>query len=62
MHEKVTEIFKNNAPWRKIGRDLHVSPSAVKNVIKPLMESGGISMLKEQSSDGIKNLYFPITV
>ena len=30
----------NNVPQRKIGRDLHISPSTVQNIIKAFKESG----------------------
>ncbi len=48
IHEKIIEIFKNNVPQRKIGRDLDISPSTVHNIIKRLKESGGISVRKGQ--------------
>ncbi len=42
------EMFKNNVPQRKIGRDLDISPSTVHNIIKRFKESGGISVCKGQ--------------
>jgi len=44
------QMFKNNVPQRKIGRDLHISPSAVQNIIKAFKEYGGISVCKGQGS------------
>ncbi len=32
IHEKIIEMFKNNVPQRKIGRDLDISPSTVHNI------------------------------
>ncbi len=46
IREKIIEMFKNNVPQRKIGRDLHISPSTVHNIIKRFKESGGISVRK----------------
>ncbi len=46
--EKIIEMFKNNVPQRKIGRDLDISPSTVHNIIKRFKESGGISVRKAQ--------------
>lgn len=43
MREKIIEMLKNNVPQRKIGRDLDISPSTVRNIIKRFKESGGIS-------------------
>ncbi len=34
IREKIIEMFKNNVPQRKIGRDLDISPSTVHNIIK----------------------------
>ncbi len=48
MREKIIEMFKNNVPQRKIGRDLDISPSTVHNIIKRFKESGGISVRKGQ--------------
>jgi len=48
MCEKNIEVFKNNVPQRKVGRDLHFSPSAEQNSIKAFKESGGISVCKGQ--------------
>ncbi len=48
IHEKIIEMFKNNVPQRKIGRDLDISPSTVHNIIKRFKESGGISVRKGQ--------------
>ncbi len=48
IREKIIEMFKNNVPQRKIGRDLDISPSTVHNIIKRFKESGGISVLKGQ--------------
>ncbi len=42
IREKIIEMFKNNVPQRKIGRDLDISPSTVHNIIKRFKESGGI--------------------
>ncbi len=44
IREKIIEMFKNNVPQRKIGRDLDISPSTVHNIIKRFKESGGISV------------------
>ncbi len=33
IREKIIEMFKNNVPQRKIGRDLDISPSTVHNII-----------------------------
>ncbi len=41
IREKIIEMFKNNVPQRKIGRDLDISPSTVHNIIKRFKESGG---------------------
>ncbi len=48
IREKIIEMFKNNVPQRKIGRDLDISPSTVHNIIKRFKESGGISVHKGQ--------------
>ncbi len=48
IREKIIEMFKNNVPQRKIGRDLDISPSTVHNIIKRFKESGGISVPKGQ--------------
>ncbi len=48
IREKIIEIFKNNVPQRKIGRDLDISHSTVHNIIKRFKESGGISVRKGQ--------------
>ncbi len=48
IREKMIEMFKNNVPQRKIGRDLDISPSTVHNIIKRFNESGGISVRKGQ--------------
>ncbi len=48
IREKIIEMFKNNVPQRKIGRDLDSSPSTVHNIIKRFKESGGISVRKGQ--------------
>ncbi len=48
IREKIIEMFKNNVPQRKIGRDLDISPSTVHNIIKRFKESGGISVSKGQ--------------
>ncbi len=48
IREKIIEMFKNNVPQRKIGRDLDISPSTVHNIIKIFKESGGISVRKGQ--------------
>ncbi len=45
IREKIIEMFKNNVPQRKIGRDLDISPSTVHNIIKRFKQSGGISFL-----------------
>ncbi len=37
IREKIIEMFKNNVPQRKIGRDLDISPSTVHNIIKDSM-------------------------
>ena len=50
MHEKIIEMFKNNVPQRKIGRDLDTSPSTIHDIIKRLKESGGISARQGQGS------------
>ncbi len=34
IREKIIEMFKNNVPQRKMGRDLDISPSTVHNIIK----------------------------
>ncbi len=39
IREKIIEMFKNNVPQRKIGRDLDISPSTVHNIIKRFKES-----------------------
>ncbi len=49
IREKIIEMFKNNVPQRKIGRDLDISPSTVHNIIKRFKESGGISVRKGQA-------------
>ncbi len=38
IREKIIEMFKNNVPQRKIGRDLDISPSTVHNIIWNLEE------------------------
>ncbi len=38
IREKIIEMFKNNVPQRKIGRDLDISPSIVHNIIKRFEE------------------------
>ncbi len=38
IREKIIEMFKNNVPQRKIGRDLDISPSTVHNKIKRFKE------------------------
>ncbi len=48
IREKIIEMFKNNVPQRKIGRDLDILPSTVQNIIKKFKESGGISVRKRQ--------------
>ncbi len=48
IREKIIEMFKNNVPQRKTGRDLDISPSTVHNIIKRFKESGGISVRKGQ--------------
>ncbi len=48
IREKIIEMFKNNVPQRKMGRDLDISPSTVHNIIKRFKESGGISVCKGQ--------------
>ncbi len=48
IREKIIEMFKNNVPKRKIGRDLDISPSTVHNIIKRFKKSGGISVRKGQ--------------
>ncbi len=48
IRETIIEMFKNNVPQRKIGRDLDISPSTVHNIIKRFKESGGISVRKGQ--------------
>ncbi len=48
IREKIIEMFKNNVPQRKIGRDLDISPSTVHNIIKRFKESGGILVRKGQ--------------
>ncbi len=48
IREKIIEMFKNNVPQRKMGRDLDISPSTVHNIIKRFKESGGISVRKGQ--------------
>ncbi len=48
IREKIIEMFKNNVPQGKIGRDLDISPSTVHNIIKRFKESGGISVRKGQ--------------
>lgn len=67
---KTIEIFQNNVPEIKLGRNLDISQSAVHNIIKIFKEPGGISARQEQESslswisgisdlsdgtDGIKN-------
>ncbi len=32
IREKIIEMFKNNVPQRKIGRDLDISPSTLHNI------------------------------
>ncbi len=48
IREKIIEMFKNNVPHRKMGRDLDISPSTMHNIIKRFKESGGISVRKGQ--------------
>ena len=48
LHEQIIEMFKNNVSQRKIGRDLDISPSTVRNIIKRFKESGGILVRKGQ--------------
>ncbi len=48
IREKIIEMFKNNVPQRKMGRDLDISTSTVHNIIKRFKESGGISVCKGQ--------------
>ncbi len=48
IRERIIEMFKNNVPQRKIGRDLDISPSTVHNIIKRFKDSGGISVRKGQ--------------
>ncbi len=48
IREKIIEMFKNNVPQRKIGRNLDISPSTVHNIIKRFKEPGGISVCKGQ--------------
>ncbi len=48
IRKKIIEMFKNNVPQRKMGRDLDISPSTVHNIIKRFKESGGISVRKGQ--------------
>ncbi len=48
IREKIIEMFKNNVPQRKIGRDLDILHSTVHNIIKRFKESGGISVRKGQ--------------
>ncbi len=48
--EKIIEMFKNNVPQRKIGRDLDISPSTVHNIIKRFKESGGIQCVKDKGA------------
>ncbi len=47
IREKIIEMFKNNVPQRKIGRDLDISPSTVHNIIKRFKESGGILQIPQ---------------
>ena len=39
MCERIIELVKNNVSQPKIGEDLHISPSAVRNIIKPFKEA-----------------------
>ena len=48
MLEKIIEMFKNNVPQRKIGKDFDISPSTLHNIIKRFKESRGISVCKRQ--------------
>ncbi len=32
IREKIIEMFKNNVPQRRMGRDLDISPSTVHNI------------------------------
>ncbi len=50
IREKLLEMFKNNVPQRKIGRDLDISPSTVHNIIKRVKESGGIQCVKDKGA------------
>ncbi len=34
IREKIIEMFKNNVPQRKMGRDLDISPSTVQTQLK----------------------------
>ncbi len=60
IREKIIEMFKNNVPQRKIGRDLDISPSTVHNIIKRFKESGGISVRKGQGRKPKLNNRAPI--
>ncbi len=46
IREKIIEMFKNNVPQRKIGRDLDISPSTVHNIIKRFKEFGSVASCK----------------
>ncbi len=50
IREKIIEMFKNNVPQRKIGRDLDISPSTVHNIIKRFKESGGFQCVKNKGA------------
>ncbi len=46
--EKIIEMFKNNVPQRKIGRDLDISHSTVHNIIKDSRNLEEFSVRKGQ--------------
>ena len=48
MRKKITGMFLNEAPQRKIEKDLHVTASMVCNIIKRFSESEEISVHKRQ--------------
>ncbi len=50
IREKIIEMFKNNVPQRKMGRDLDISPSTVHNIIKRFKESEEFQCVKDKGA------------
>ncbi|MDF4264906.1 helix-turn-helix domain containing protein, partial [Vibrio parahaemolyticus] len=48
MRELIVEQFKNNIPQRAIARNLGISSSTVRNIVKRFRESGEITARKQQ--------------